>query len=522
MSADKDSSVFEQRAEEFQKYKRGDEVVFPTGSQTGPFRLDENFVVPEVNVDPMGDVMIDFLIYRDREDTFIDFKEIISISRESAFAKVAKDIFGFANRGGGFIMLGFRERKSGLTDKTVTDEQQRRFLKVGLPADFHLDQADLQAKFNAYSNATIQLAFREFHREVEGETRKFAVIYVPASTKLLMPIKAGTYRDSNGTAKQVFSEGSVFIRRGTQCVPATKDEITWIKRRAEKEGYRVSILSGQPDEIQEQLYSNMFDVLKLPPVIMTFDSKSLDFSANPMARMIPLEFVYRLWNNEAVTLEDVSAMGSQGVGKILPDSGRAEELATWLSDDDKRRVVTSLLNKELAFRARRLGMLQEPRSQKFYYACDGEYRYETWTTRRGRPSSLKVAGRIWAQQLQRPIYWHLGVEAVFTYLGNEMCLRLNPTIQLTSNGRKAVFGSREGTVITRLKYRWYNATYLTQLLFWIWRLAEGKDSFSLAQGRVVVSAKPIVAGIGVGILHDRPMSEPLQMVPEVELEEELG
>ena len=519
LSKDEDGSVFERRAEEFQKYKRGDEVVFPTGSQLGPIQLDENFVVSEVNVDPVGDMMADFLINRDREDVLVDFKETISISREWAFAKIVKDIFGFANRGGGFILIGFRERKEGAPKGLEPNGRPTQFQRAGLPEDFHVDQADLQAKFNAYSNAAIQLGYREFSREVDGEMKKFAIMYIPASTKVLKPVKDGVYRDDSGRVKRAFEKGTIFIRRGTQCLPATKEDVAWIEKRAQKEGYRVSLLSGQPDEIQEYLYSNMFKIARLPQVVSTVRPKAFTRGEDTVSGKLPPDLVYRLWNDSMVTLGDVSPFSNPAVTTLSPVSVHADELTSWLADSDKRRVIISLLNKELAFRARRLGMLQEPRRQKFYYGCDGEYRNESWTTRQGRPSSLKVAGRIWAQQLMRSIYWHLAVEANFIYLGDELILRLNPSLQLTSNGRKAVFGPREGTVITRLIYRWYNATYLTQLLFWIWRLAEGGETFSLAQGRVVVSARPIKAGIAVGIIHDRPTSEPLEPVPEIELEE---
>ena len=519
MSEDKDDSVFERRAEEFQKFKRGDEVIFPTGSQLDPVQLDENFVVSEVNVDPVGDMMTDFLIKRDREDSLVDFKEVISISRDWAFAKIAKDIFGFANRGGGFILVGFRERDANAQEGIAINGQPTQFQKVGLPEDFHIDQADLQAKFNAYSNATIQLGYREFLREVDGEMKKFAIVYIPASTKILRPVKDGTYPNDAGTVKRAFTEGSIFIRRGTQCVPATKEEIAWMEKRASKEGYRVSLLSGQPDEIQEYLYSNMFRIISLPEVVSTAHPQILTGGNDTFNRNLPPDLVYRRWNDGVVTLGDATPFMSTTTTTLSPISMRTEVLTSWLADADRRRMIISLLNKELAFRARRLGMLQEPRRQKFYYGCDGEYRNEAWTTRQGRASSLKVAGRIWAQQLHQPIYWHLAVEAKFIQIGDEIVLRLNPSLQLSSDGRKAVFGQREGTVITRLIYRWYNATYLTQLLFWIWRFAEGMESFSLAQGRVVVAATPIRAGMAVGILHDRPTNEPLESVPEIALEE---
>lgn len=59
--------------------------------------MAERLFPSEIEVEPLGDLMLDFLINRDREDTFIDFKETLSIAKDSPFAKVAKDIFAFSN-----------------------------------------------------------------------------------------------------------------------------------------------------------------------------------------------------------------------------------------------------------------------------------------------------------------------------------------------------------------------------------------------------------------------------------------
>jgi hypothetical protein len=53
--------------------------------------------------------MLDFLIGCDNESEYVDFKEIINVSREVLFAKIAKDIVNF---GGGFILIGFQEHKT--------------------------------------------------------------------------------------------------------------------------------------------------------------------------------------------------------------------------------------------------------------------------------------------------------------------------------------------------------------------------------------------------------------------------
>ncbi len=148
----------------------------------------DNLGLLEVNVEPLGDMMLDFLIERDKEEAFIDFKETLSISKDIPFAKIAKDIFAFSNYGGGFILIGFKEKpKSGSVDSQP--EEKRTFLLTGLPEDFHIDQADLQGKFNAYSSSPIQLQYCEFFRDINGSNKKFAAVYVPPSTCILKPTK---------------------------------------------------------------------------------------------------------------------------------------------------------------------------------------------------------------------------------------------------------------------------------------------------------------------------------------------
>jgi hypothetical protein len=191
-----------------------------------------------------------------------------------------------------------------------------------------------------------------------------------------------------------------------------------------------------------------------------------------------------------------------------------------MADDNRRRVIIRLLNKELRYVARRIGLVEEPEKQKFYYPCDGEYREETWTTRFGKPSTVKVAQRIQAKQLQRSVFWHSAVIARFTCLDNRLVLRLSPTLQITYNGREALFGPKEGTVITRLTYNRYNAAYLNSLLFWIFKLSEGKENIALAKGRVLVSSKLVESRINAGIMFDRPAAEPVQETPEIEIGEE--
>ncbi len=475
--------------------------------------------LPEVDVEPLGDMMLDFLIERDKEEPFIDFKETLSISKESPFAKIAKDIFAFSNYGGGFIFIGFREKAKTRTPDV--EPEKRTYLPVGLPEDFHIDQADLQSKFNSYTDSPIELQYREFYRTYNESSKKFAAIYICPSTKVLKPIKDGIYIDE-GRRRVAFNRGAVLIRRGTQSLLATREETGWIEQRAEKTGYRLGILSGQPDRMQETIYANLFEVTKIPEAIWTALPTQTEEEHKRDLRIIPWTVVFRYWNGRIVTFEDISREESPLWDKIDPNTIRIEPLSAWLGDEDKRHVVIEILNKEISFLARRLGLLEEPKKQKFYYECDGDYRTESWSPRFKTSSKITVAQRIYASQLKSYIFWHIAVIGRFRYLGSKLLLRLTPTMQLTSDGRWAVFGPTEGTVITRLLYNRYNSSYLNSLLFWASKLAEGRASISLAQGKIHVFAKPVESKIDVGILSDRPTAEPIQEIPDIELGEEKG
>jgi hypothetical protein len=57
--------------------------------------VENTSFLPEVNVEPLGDVMLDFLIDRDQEEPFVDFRETLNIPQNVPFAKKGKDSFTF-------------------------------------------------------------------------------------------------------------------------------------------------------------------------------------------------------------------------------------------------------------------------------------------------------------------------------------------------------------------------------------------------------------------------------------------
>jgi hypothetical protein len=488
-----------------------------------------NPALPEVNVKPLGDIMLDFLIAHDNEEPFIDFKETINTSKESPFAKIAKDIFAFSNYGGGFLLIGFKERPKLPKEEQEKKEEKAKkihFLPIGLPDDFHIEQASLQEKFNAYSNFPIALDYLEFFRTIEGVNKKFAAIYVPPSTSVLKPMKKGLYSDLKGKEHVAFEAGTILFRRGTQSIVASAEEALWIQRRAEKEGYRLSILSGQPDQVLETVYSNLFEVIKIPKIIWTASLRNRNYLVKNNFEVNKSGLVYIIWENKLITFNDISTPSSPLWNMVEPLSVHMEGLSSWLSDSDKQRTIIFLLNKELSFLARRLKLEQEvkitkfsKRKQKpiFYYPCSAESRIETWTPRYRKSSKVRVAQKMWSQQLGRNIWWHVCIRAQFTCIEGQLFLRLLPSLLITENGKDVV---SEGALVTHLIYNRYNSSYFNSFLFWISRFAEENDVVSLAEGKIEVSTDPSDAKVNFGILFDRPAAELVQEVPDVETIEE--
>ena len=475
-------------------------------------------------MDPVGDMMLDWLIAHDREEPYLDFKETLDISKTAPFPKIAKDVFAFSNYGGGFILIGFRHKSKGLTkeqDDSESLEYTRNYLPVGLGTLFHIDQATLQEKFNAYSSEALVIDYSEFTRNIDGIDFKLGVVYIPASTSPLKPTKEGSYSESGGKKKNAFATGQVLFRRGTQSVLATKQEITWIEQRSEKEQHRLSVLSGNPDRITETLYSNFLEVTKLPEAIWTGWPKPIDDNGESnLNRKEPYRAIYISSNGQIITFEDLSNTKSPLFDGVIPSTIQSESLASWIEDPEKRRLLTYLLNKELRFHAFDKGLVHEEKKNKFYFQCSGETRAELWQSRYRDSSRVTVAQKMWAEQLHKFIFWHMSVIANFAFLDSHLVLRLSPSLLITADGKRAIFGNKEGTVITRLTYNRHNSSYLNNLLFWVSRLSGSSDKILLARGKVAILAKLSESRIAVGILADRPSSEPMPENPIVEVMEE--
>lgn len=455
-------------------------------------------VIDEVEVEPLGDYALDFLMSRKRECPYLDFKLKIDIGKDSNFPEIAKDIFAFSNYGGGWILVGWEERKSS------------QFFPDGVPDDYNVDPAALQEKFNSYSNVDITIDYKEFEKIFDGQTKRFAAIYIPPSYEILKPLKDGKYVKNN-KERIVFRKGDVFYRRGTQNIHPSQHELEIIKQRLEKENYRLSVLSGEPDEVDETVYSNLFPVTQLPEFVYTGIKKDYDNVSIKVLlrqeRIFPeFYFKFKEWSKRIATFENLLDEKNPYRKLVETDTIKKEPSITWIEDPDKNRIFIELLNRELKHYAIKKGLFHFNEKNKLYYpTLDEERRRERWKSRYGS-STRTVASKMWAEQLNMFIYYHAAFMPQFIQLDSyDFYLRILPTFVITYDGRNAITGFREGTVITRLSYNKYNSSYLNTILFWIHQIGEGKN---IQIGDYLeISKEPKKIEMPIGIVFDIPSSE---------------
>ena len=142
-----------------------------------------------------------------------DFK-----SEWPAFSKVARHILGFANSGGGCLIMGVEER----SDKT--------FAPVGL--NVLQDKADIQKGIQKYIPVQIKYEALDFsfpaseYPELVG--RNFQVLFIEDSPEYI-PFVA----KANGDG---IRENTIYVRRGTSSVEANYEELQKIINRRLKTG----------------------------------------------------------------------------------------------------------------------------------------------------------------------------------------------------------------------------------------------------------------------------------------------
>lgn len=464
--------------------------------------LRDTVRINEVSAAPLSEYVKDFLKVHKKETPYLDFKLVINVAKDSNFPEIVKDILAFSNYGVGWILIGWREQKKNI------------FIPEGLPEDFQLDQATLQEKFNSYVSDPLELLYEEITENIEGVNRRFGFIYIPPSREKLTPIRDGTYTKDNGRQRTVFQKGELFYRRGTQSIRPSSTEVAILEKRLEKENYRISVLSGEPDEIEEELFGNIFNILKIPEYVYIgvenlYNNTTIKAILKEKGVFPYFYFKFKEWNNDVVTFENLTDPNNPYSSLIQNGTVQRELVNSWLEDRDKRRVIVELLNRELRHWAMAKKIFYDEDHDKLFYPmleASGN-RYEKWKTPY-RQSKKSVVAKMYAEQLERWVYCHPAFKVAVVDLNGRFYMRILPTFAITEDGKKIISDPAIGSIITRLSYDKYNDSYLNTIRFWAQKLTKSAEDQTIKiSDYLEISVTPCSTKLPFGILFDIPSKD---------------
>lgn len=471
----------------------------------------QTIVINEVETEPLSDYVINFLTSSTKESPYLDFKKILDIRKVSDFPEIAKDIFAFSNYGGGWLLLGWEEYK------------KNQFVPVGLPKDFELEPANLQTKFNSYSNIPLAIDYKEFQRDFRNKfplakeefakkinsiSNRFAAVFIPPSSDYLLPIKEGKYIIGE-KERVVFKEKDLLYRRGTQSIPPSETEKSIIAKRLIKENYKLSLLSGEPDEIEEEIFSNLFEIKSSPKFVFSADIKDYDnASIKVLLKQFDVfpefYFKFKIWSKKIVTFENLLDPNNPYRVIINEETISKQPIEGWLKDNDKHKVIKEVLNREIKHFAIKNGMRYGQKKNTLYYSCDSNGREESWKTRYSSSKKI-VAALFYSNKLKRQVFWHVAFHPEVLEYSGKFYLRILPTFVITEDGKNSISNSSIGPIITKLSYDKYNSIYLNNVLFWIHQLGKGQDV--VIKDYFKISKDPVKLKSKLGILYDIPSNE---------------
>lgn len=473
-----------------------------------------NIIINNTTSDPVGDYVFDYLLAQTKETPYHDFKSTLSIAKDSQdFPKIIKDVYAFSNHGGGWLFLGVQENDHSDT------KIKGKYIKTGLTEEYNLEDASLQEKINAFLVEPIEIQYAEFIRTVDNDKRKFALIYFPPSSKIMTSKVDVKYKVGN-KEKIAVQKDKVYTRRGTQCIIASDYEKDLIKKRLEKEEYRLSILSGEPDDVDEILYSNMFMITKLPDTIYLGKPKYSTFQKSVEAIRIACPHNPHAWlsyirhGDRIVTLTNLNDNRNVHLHLVHSNTITQESVNDWLEDKDKEKIIIGLLNNAITHPARRQGMKYDKKSSSLYYPINlnQNERIEKWDSRHKKSNKKQVVKKKTYDAIKRTVYLHEAIRISIMKIDTELYLRLNPTKIITKDGKTPVRGIEEGAIITRESYNIYNKGQLNLILFWINKLVDVKNMPEIKDFEI--SKEPIQTSIETGISWDIPVADFKQIIEE--------
>lgn len=289
-----------------------------------------------------------------------------------------------------------------------------------------------------------------------------------------------------------------------------------------------AVPDADPDVITETLYCNLLRVERLPKYVYiapvadgllktkgakrVLPSKSRlkdeiraaqeDAGVEQSRRFMP---AFRLFEGQVVTFHDLEEADNPLAAIIDEKQIAAIDLASFMRNEDLRRLVVSLMNMALGRHMFHAGLIadEEKIGRYFFPPKDGDAHTITWVPRK------KKAVRTVAKPVMKDgkvLYWrNLGAYLQFTFLVNKFYLKISPTWVITKDGERPVGGPDISKRVAKWTGPERNLQILYHVRFWTTILKGRGGPISVRAGDQSVEIAPVPAMIqqSYGIIDDQ-------------------
>lgn len=280
-----------------------------------------------------------------------------------------------------------------------------------------------------------------------------------------------------------------------------------------------------PDEIEENLVSNLLLVSSLPKTVWSMPTKLRRLSELPKGVHLP-PAIPREGQLITFTHPDDPAFDAYKAGPA-----KSFTVQEWRHDESRWRWVIELLNRSLTGYLYAQWIRHDVEHRRYYFAARGT---EPVKLRWGIGKSRCV---VRPPDVGKGIYWvHHAARIAFQDFGRHLYLAIDPTWVFTVDGRKPIKREAIPGMAARWGGRERNATILRHVLLWADVLTQGRDRYRVPCGSqsMTIERIPRTVAVPVGLSTDlitteallaftgvdEPPSAPDHYDSEEELEEE--
>lgn len=287
-----------------------------------------------------------------------------------------------------------------------------------------------------------------------------------------------------------------------------------------------AVPDADPDVSPEKLYCNLLPVETLPQTVYVAPiAKSLRRSRangtdalptkNELKSVIlnvqkeegverPFMPAFRMIGDEIISFHDVESPESPLAAVVNSNEVQVFKIREFLSDEDDRRIVTSLLNMAVSRHLHGRGLLiDDTRQNRFFFPPkDGGRRVITWRPLKKR-AERTVAKPLKDDELHGS-WIHQAAYIKVVFLASKFYVQITPTWVLTDGGERVRGGPSVGRLVIRWTGRERNIHVLYHVRFWTSMLRRGPGPISIRAGdqTMAVATTPAFVQQAYGIQDD--------------------